>query len=337
MFIAVISYVSYKVAPDLDAGFISESNYPGAIGLIIGLLLSTFLVVIEVVFSRKFIGIFSTLAVALILGFVISKLILMALYLVPAVESLRYGGHGSTFEGTVVLCVTFLCVIVILKTKDEFKFVLPYVEFRKQRTFGRPILLDTSAIIDGRILNILDTKIMDCEIIIPRFVLEELQKLADSHDKLKRSKGRRGLDILNKLKEHKDAAISIPEIMLPDVEGVDNKLMELSKATGSRIMTNDFQLEKVAQIQGMDVVNLNSLTKAVQLAIVQGDRLSLEIIRKGEGPGQGVGFLPDGTMVVGEGCENRIGKTIDLVVKNIIQTTAGRIVFCEPAYEYRRS
>lgn len=330
LFIASVTYISYFLP------LYFALDMPPYITAGAGFAISVLLVTIEL-FSSRFVAIFSVITVAVILGFVASKLMLSAFYLLPSVYKLRETNPASAqyLESLITIFITFLCVIMIIKTKDEFKFVLPYVEFRKQRTFGRPVILDTSAIIDGRIQNILETGIMDCEIVIPRFVLEELQKLADSHDKLKRAKGRRGFDIINKIKELKAVSVKIPEIMLPDIVGVDNKLVELSRSSGGRIMTNDFQLEKVAQIQGVDVINLNSLTKAVQLSVMQGDRFPIEIVRRGESAGQGVGFLPDGTMVVGEGCENRIGKSVDVVVKNIIQTTAGRIVFAEPAYDSR--
>ncbi|MBI4244481.1 MAG: PIN/TRAM domain-containing protein [Planctomycetes bacterium] len=333
LFVAVVSYIGYKFFP-----LISGDKDMASLGLFFGFAASVVLVLFEILFSRQFIAVFSATAVTILIGFLISKLALSAVYLIPTVASLRVTNPAAAnlLDSAVILCVTFLSIILILRTKDEFRFVIPYVELRKQATFGRPIVLDTSAIIDGRIASLFETKILDCEIVIPTFVLEELQKLADSHDKLKRAKGRRGLDILNALRERKNSSIRVPEIYLPDIEGVDNKLIELGKTTNARIMTSDYQLEKVAQIQGIDVINLNALTKAVQLPIMQGDKLTIEILRRGEVSGQGVGFLPDGTMVVGEGCENKIGKTIDVVVKNIIQTTAGRIVFTEHLYETRK-
>jgi uncharacterized protein YacL len=193
------------------------------------------------------------------------------------------------------------------------------------------MLLDTSVIIDGRIADIVDTKIIDTEIIIPRFVLDELQTVADSSDKLKRNRGRRGLDILQRMR--KSRSVEISDVTLPHMEGVDAKLVRLAKTIDARVVTNDFNLNKVAQVQGVEVININDLANALRPVVLQGERLVIKILRPGESPGQGVGYLDDGTMVVAESCSGRIGQQVELQVTNILQTSAGRLIFGRPAEE----
>lgn len=301
-------------------------------GAFAGALAAALLVTIEISFARRFIATVAVVILAVLFGFVISHFILAGIYLIPNFKDAIRADPDREFYVNFVITFffCFLSLIAILHTKDEFKIVIPFVEFSHGLRSGRPLLLDTSAIIDGRIADLLDTRVLDAQIVIPRFVLNELHQLADSHDRLKRNRGRRGLDILNRLREERRVPISTPDVLLPQIEGVDNKLISLAKSMDGRILTSDFNLEKVAGVQGVDVVNLHSLAKALRSPVLQGERLTIEIVKPGENPGQGVGFLEDGTMVVGEGCANRVGQTLDLLVKNIIHTTAGRIVFAEP-------
>jgi uncharacterized protein YacL len=190
------------------------------------------------------------------------------------------------------------------------------------------MILDTSVIIDGRIADVIDTKIIDTPIIVPQFVLNELQQVADSQDKLKRNRGRRGLDILNRLRKAK--GVQVQDVELPDVTGVDAKLVRLAKNLDARIVTTDFNLNKVAQVQGVEVVNVNDVANALRPVVLQGEKLTVKVIRTGESQGQGVGYLDDGTMVVAEECANRIGQQVELTVTNVLQTSAGRLIFGRP-------
>ena len=235
---------------------------------------------------------------------------------------------SSVKLGIGVICC-YLAVSFILQTKDDVRFVIPYVEFSKQAKGGRPHLLDTSVIIDGRITDIAETGIIESEIIIPRFVLQELQGIADSADKLKRNRGRRGLDMLNKLQVSEKIDISILET--PSKAGaptsVDERLVELAKELDGAVVTNDFNLNKVAQLRGVRVININDLSNALRPVYLQGEQLSIKIIKPGEEVGQGVGYLDDGTMVVVEGGRDHVGKNINIVVTNVLQTSAGRMIF----------
>ena len=229
----------------------------------------------------------------------------------------------------IAVVLSFLSVLTILHVKDDFKFVIPFVELKREGGGSKPVILDTSAIIDGRIADVMDTKVIDTRVIVPRFVLNELQQVADSQDKLKRNRGRRGLDVLNRLRKGK--GVEVQEVELPDVEGVDSKLVRLAKNLDARIVTTDFNLNKVAQVQGVEVINVNDLAAALRPVVLQGEKLTIKIIRTGESAGQGVGYIEDGTMVVAEDCASKVGQDVELMVTNVLQTSSGRIIFGRPA------
>ncbi len=226
--------------------------------------------------------------------------------------------------------IVFLCVSFVLQTKDDFRFIIPYVEFSKQIKGSRPLLLDTSVIIDGRIADIAETRIMESQVIVPRFILTELHAVADSGDKLKRNRGRRGLDILNRLQESERLDIQIVDIHVPQVEQaeeIDAKLLAMAKHLDGRIMTTDYNLNKVAQVRGVDVININDLANALKSVVLPGETMTIKIIKPGEEPGQGVGYLEDGTMVVAEQGRDYVGKEVAISVTSALQTSAGRMIF----------
>lgn len=332
LFILIGAVLGSAVALELNPGQEVLALIRGALP---GAAFAALLVWMEIALARKFIEVASIVFIGVIFGFIISGLLMNALMMIPTIEKWAAGKHHLQLGLTFMLC--FISVIALLHVKDEFKLQIPFVEFSRSKSSGRALLLDTSAIIDGRILDLIDTGIIDAPIVIPRFVLMELHKLADSQDKLKRNRGRRGLEILNQIRDSKKLEIQTPDVHLPNVEGVDNKLISLAKMMSARILTSDFNLEKVAQVQAIDVINVHGLARAMKPPVAQGEKLTIEIVKAGENPGQGVGFLEDGTMVVGEGCANRIGQTIDLTVKNIIQTAAGRIIFGESESIHRHS
>lgn len=227
----------------------------------------------------------------------------------------------------------YLTISFILQTKDDIRFVVPYVEFAKQSRGNRPLILDTSVIIDGRVADICETRIIDSSIIIPRFVLQELQAIADSSDKLKRNRGRRGLDMLNKLQSNDRMEIRISDARMPSVESagdVDQKLVELAKKIDGRVVTNDYNLNKIAQLRGVDVININDLANALKPVVLPGEAITVRIIKPGEESGQGVGYLEDGTMVVAENSRGKINEDVALVVTSVLQTSAGRMIFGRP-------
>jgi uncharacterized protein YacL len=189
-------------------------------------------------------------------------------------------------------------------------------------------LLDTSVIIDGRIADIAETGFLDGTLIVPKFILEELQYIADSADDLRRSRGRRGLDILKRLQQHSRLKVEFVEDDVPKA-GVDSKLVALAQKLRAKILTNDFNLHKVAELQGIEVLNINQLANAMKPAVLPGETLHVQILREGKSQGQGVAYLDDGTMVVIENARRFIGREVEVSVTSVLQTTAGRMIFSE--------
>jgi uncharacterized protein YacL len=188
-------------------------------------------------------------------------------------------------------------------------------------------ILDTSVIIDGRIADVCETGFLDGILLVPQFVLNELQYIADSSDPLKRNRGRKGLDILQRIQKGVHVKVVITAADFPDVREVDLKLIELAKQTGSKILTNDFNLNKVAQLRGVEVLNVNELANSLKPVVLPGESMKVFIIKEGKEPNQGVGYLDDGTMVVVDNAKRLIGKTVDIVVTSVLQTTAGKMFF----------
>ena len=196
---------------------------------------------------------------------------------------------------------------------------------------GEPrIVVDTSAIIDGRIAEIVESGFIYGTLVVPRFVLDELQHIADSSDTLRRNRGRRGLEILNRMQKEPGTPVEIVEDAVPEVVEVDAKLVALALSRSRVILTNDFNLNRVAELQGVRVMNINSLANAVKPAVLPGEELHVRVIQEGKEAGQGVGFLEDGTMIVIEGGARHIDRELDVSVTRVLQTVAGRMIFAQP-------
>ncbi len=218
----------------------------------------------------------------------------------------------------------YLGLVLGSKKIEEFNFRTPGV-----KTDSDNRILDTSVIIDGRIADICDSGFMDGEIIVPRFVLNELQLVADSSDSIKRSRGRRGLDILNRMQKSSNITIKIIEQDFPKIKGVDAKLVALAQKMNAKLLTNDFNLNKVAELQGVRVLNINELANSMKPVVLPGEQMSVKIIREGKESGQGVGYLEDGTMSIGDGAQNLLNTNVEGIVTSMLQTTAGRMIFSE--------
>ena len=224
----------------------------------------------------------------------------------------------------IVLC--YLAVSIVLTTKDDFRVVIPYVEFTKQVRGVRPLLLDSSVLIDGRLEALAETGFLAAPVVVPQFVLDELQTLADSSDKLKRARGRLGLTVLGRLQASPFLDITLDDTV---VEGrsVDHKLLQLAADQNMRVLTTDYNLDKVAEIRGVPVLNVNEVAQALKAQVIPGEDLRIEIVKRGESPKQGVGYLPDGTMVVVEEAAELLGREVTVTVTNSLQTSAGRMIF----------
>ncbi len=225
--------------------------------------------------------------------------------------------------------VCYTCISVLLQTKNDFRFIIPYVEFAKEVKGLKPYVLDTSVVIDGRIADIVETRVIDNQLIMPQFVIAELQAIADSNDKLKRNRGRRGLDILNRLRSDPKVDLMIYDRELPEFVGqpVDQRLVLLAKHLEGKVVTNDYNLNKVAKLHNVGVINLNDIANSLKPVFLPGEEIEVRIVKAGEESGQGVGYLEDGTMVVIEGGRDHVSQQILAVVTSVLQTSAGRMVF----------
>ncbi len=273
------------------------------------------------IFSGTFLGLIVGLAMAYVLSFVVRLLVLQ--YFTGNQEAI------IRFINTLMsVAACYLTISFIFQTKDDFRFIVPYVEFSKATKGARPILIDTSVLIDGRITDIAMTGILESQLVVPQFVLGELQQIADSADKLKRNRGRRGLDVLAKLRDNGRSDVSIYDPHREnDTGGVDERLMDLADELGARVLTNDFNLNKVAQLRGVDVININDLANALKPAVLPGEKMNVRIQKRGEDAGQGVGYLDDGTMVVVEGGAAHLNEDVEFTVTNTRQTSAGKMIF----------
>jgi uncharacterized protein YacL len=279
----------------------------------------------DILIRNKQITTISAVYFGLLLGFLLGTLFTTALE--PFIDNAEIR-QFLRLVLTVVCC--YVAVSTLLQTKDEFHFIIPYVEFQKQLKGGKPLVLDTSVIIDGRIADICDTGIIDTKLVVPRFVLQELQSVADSSDKIKRNRGRRGLDMLKRMQSNTKVDLLMHEANvteLRDIHKVDERLVVLAKVLGARVVTNDFNLNKIAQLQGVEVINLNELANALKLVALPGEHLTVRIVKQGDQVGQGVGYLEDGTMVVVEQGRPAIGQEVVITVTSVLQTPAGRMVF----------
>ncbi len=303
------------------------------------LTLGVLVVCLDILAPRRKLQIVSGTFLGLIVGILITyALSFVVKMLVDQYMPLESGKGAATNQQDIVRFVDlilgmvccYLSISFVLQTKDDFRFIVPYVEFSKQTKGARPMLLDTSMLIDGRIIDILATGIVESQLIVPRFVVEELQAVADSEDKLKRSRGRRGLDVLTKLRESKRADLVIYDSHTSREErglDVDNRLVALAKNLSARVLTTDFNLNKVAQLSGVDVININDLSNSLKPVVLPGEKLAVRLINPGEGESQAVGYLEDGTMVVVEQARQMVGQDVEITVSRVIQTSAGRMIF----------
>ena len=322
MLLHVVRAIFIGVCGAIGAAIGTELYKSTAAGLAYGLVAGLLIAGLSMAFTRRLASAVSTVTIGILVGCLVSFFVREVLALVwpssdPRVDFYR--------DFALTVAISFITVLTLLQLKDDLKFVIPLVEFRREGQSSKPVLLDTSVIIDGRIAGVMDSKVLDVPVIIPRFVLVELQQVADSGDAAKRARGRRGLDVLNKLKQSR--LVRVEDVELPGTDGVDAKLVRLAKTLDARVVTTDYNLNKVAQVQGVEVVNLNDVAHALRPDVLPGEKISVRILRTGESPGQGVGYLDDGTMVVAEDCAAMVGQTVELAVHNIRQTSAGRMIF----------
>jgi uncharacterized protein YacL len=220
-------------------------------------------------------------------------------------------------------------ILAMRSNKEDFSLIIPYVRFAPRNKPDNLLLLDTSVIIDGRIADLIEANFLEGIIVVPRFVLKELQQVADSADALKRARGRRGLEMLNRIQRNQRNEVKIHDGDFPDEKEVDTKLVRLARTLNAKLFTNDYNLSQLAELQNVSHVNLHEMAKSLRLVLLPGEMLNLRIAREGKDRGQGVGYLPDGTMVVVNNAQQLVGQTVEAQVQSMLQTGAGIIVFAD--------
>ncbi len=313
----------------IQSDLLPEDSLAATWGAFVGImLLAVGTIAADMSVRRKRLDAISAVYFGMLVGLFMTYILGLALTPLTAPSALleKYRNYIQLVIGA-VLC--YICISLLLQTRNDFRFIIPYVEFAKEVKGLRPCILDTSVVIDGRIADVVETRVFDGQLIMPKFVIAELQAIADSSDRLRRSRGRRGLDILNRLRTNPDIELVLYDRDLPEFAGqpVDLKLVTLAKHLQGKLLTNDYNLNKVARLQGVTVVNLNDLANALKPVFLPGERIEVRIVKAGEEPGQGIGYLEDGTMVVVEAGRDRINQSVCVTVTSVLQTSAGRMVF----------
>ncbi len=292
------------------------------LGALLGIGVSILIIGLEAGIRKVSLKGLSSAVFGLILGLIMSKLAIDAIGLMPLLSA-----HAPAVKVAVTLIFCYLGMIIGLKGKDEFNIIIPYVRLKRQDQSEGLALLDTSVIIDGRIVDICKTRFLESKMVIPRFVLKELQQIADSTDPIKRQRGRRGLEILQTIQKEAEDNIMLHEEEFPETREVDAKLVKLAKLLDAKILTVDFNLNRVATIQGVKVLNINELANALKPVVFPGEEMHIKLIKEGKEHNQAVGYLDDGTMVVVEDARRSIGQEVDVLVTSVLQTQAGRMIF----------
>ncbi|MBI3323480.1 MAG: TRAM domain-containing protein [Candidatus Omnitrophica bacterium] len=326
-FVVVSTLVGYQVGqavPFLGSSSASMAAVVGA-GLALSLIAAEF--ALKKVSTRGL----SAAVFGLLFGLILARLIITTLELVPMGPEL-----GNPLRSVILVTFSYLGMAIALRERDEFNIIIPYVKFSRQDQREELVILDTSVVIDGRIADICQTRFLEGRFIVPRFVLKELQQIADSQDSIKRNRGRRGLDVLARIQKIQHIDVRIHEEDFAEPKEVDAKLVKLAKLLSARILTNDFNLNKIAELQGVQVLNINELANALKPVVLPGEVMEARVIKEGKEYNQGVAYLDDGTMVVVEQGRNLIGQTVRVLVTSVLQTAAGRMIFAKPEVEEHR-
>lgn len=301
---------------------IYERAWPG---VVLGTAFGLIVVLIDRVLKGFSLRAFSSATFGLILGLIFANLLM-------ASQILRFQPETTQWAVRLIVYSTFgyLGMMLAMRSnRDEFSLIIPYVRFARETTQHEPLVVDTNVIIDGRIADLCATGFLSRSLIVPRFVLGELQTLADSRDPMKRERGRRGLEILNQLQQSKEVELTIHDTVGDGDLEIDARLVRTAKVLQARLLTNDGALCQVARLQQVPALNLADLARALRPTVVAGDELELNLIKEGRDPHQAVGYLADGTMIVVNHARSHLGRTATVVVSSALQTAAGRLIFAE--------
>jgi uncharacterized protein YacL len=299
--------------------------HSGILGMIIGFGFGGLLIAVDEMLKSFSLRAFSAITFGLLLGSAVAMLI----------------DHSGVFQNAddqqhlLIRLGLFLgfgyigMVLAMRSNKEDFSLIIPYVRFSPQNKPDNLLLLDTSVIIDGRIADLIEAKFIEGLVVVPRFVLLELQQIADSAEEVKRARGRRGFEMLNRLQHNTKIEVRIHDGDFPEEKGVDAKLVRLARGLNAKLYTNDYNLAKVASLQSVTCVNLHEIGHLMKAALIPGEVVQLKIVREGRDKGQGIGYLPDGTMVIVNNGQDHVGQTVSAHVLSTVQTGAGVLVFAE--------
>lgn len=317
------------LACSISGFFIARAYYDfpfSLIGLLSGFLVSIFVIQIEQAVRKVPLRTIFGGVIGTIVGLLIAALF---------AYSLRFTSVWANQEIVTWIYVALTCILgylgLVIGSKKIEEISIPGFGLFKRglKSSSDYRILDTSVIIDGRIADICDTGFVEGSLIVPRFVLDELQHIADSSDSMRRSRGRRGLDMLNRMQRSVDINIDVVDQDFPKIKEVDSKLVALAKKTNGKIVTNDFNLNKIAELQGVKILNVNELANALKPVVLPGEVMTVKVIKEGKEAGQGVAYLDDGTMVIVDNASKHLGENIEALVTSVLQTTAGRMIFSE--------
>ncbi len=323
LFLALCTIAGFAVS-ELRSDLIPGNN-TGLIGIAIGFGFGGLLIALDEMLKGFSLRAFSATTLGLLLGIVVAKLIDSSGLFDGVSDDSRWLVRLGLF-----LAFSYIGMVLAMRSnKEDFSLIIPYVRFARRDKADTLILLDTSAVIDGRIADLIAAKFVEGTILVPRFVLKELQQLADSEDSIKRARGRRGLEMLNTIQQNPKNEVTIHDGDFPEEKDVDAKLIRLARNLGAKLFTNDHNLGKVAALQNVSCVSLHELSRVLKPVLLPGELLTLRIAREGKDKGQGVAYMPDGTMVVVNNGLAHVGHQIEVQVQNVVQTGAGVMVFAE--------
>jgi uncharacterized protein YacL len=331
LFLTMCAITGYAVSqtPELPIPFMDPETPVG--GIVIGFGFGMILVAIDEMLKGFSLRAFSAATFGLVLGTMIAAMIdgsgMFDFVETQGDEKVRWIVRLCLFIGFSYIGM----VLAMRSNKEDISLIIPYVRFSSRHQPDDLLLLDTSAIIDGRVADLIETRFLEGIVIVPRFVLKELQNIADSKDPLRRDRGRRGLDVLSRVQKLEGNEFRIHEGDVSDESEVDAKLIYLARAMGAKLFTTDYNLGKLAEVQSVSCVNISKMAEALKPVVLPGERFPITIVRKGKDKDQGVGYMNDGTMVVVNLASERVNESVDVVVSNRVQTNAGVIIFADLA------
>jgi uncharacterized protein YacL len=323
LFLSLCTTAGYAIS-QVRPEFISV-KYSGFFGMLMGFGFGGLMIAVDEMLKGFSLRAFSATTFGLLLGTVVALLIDTSGLFENADAQVRWLIRLGLFLGFGYIGI----ILAMRSNKEDFSLIIPYVRFSPQNKPDNLILLDTSVIIDGRIADLIELHFVEGLLLVPRFVLKEIQQVADSADPIKRSRGRRGLEMLNKIQRNPNTEVRIHDGDFPEEKEVDAKLIRLARNLNARLLTNDYNLSKIAELQKVNYINLHEVARCLKVILLPGEILQLKIVREGKDKGQGLGYLPDGTMVIVTNGQPHIGQQAEVVVQNLLQTGAGIIVFAD--------